>query len=211
MITIIIPTYLIDRELVKLTKTCLQTLRANTKRKDYELIVIDNASPIKMEYYADIYVRNKVNLGNGKAWNEGLKLASGDILLLADNDVEFSENWTDLIPHVTDDTIIFPKTFCREQTHPTAKLAGFFWLINRNTFNKLGYIPEQYGLGNFEDTDYFFFAQQNMVKLKCVENVTIKHYGRATCDKVAWIKDNFERNERLYVEKYGYNFPHLDN
>lgn len=210
MLSIIIPTYILDNQLKTLTRKCLQTLRQFTKRKDYELIIIDNASPIKIEYYADIYVRNKVNQGNAKSWNEGLKLASGDVFLLADNDVEFCEGWTSLLPHVVDDTIIFPKTFCREQTHPSAKLAGFFWLMNRATFNKLGYVPEHYGLGNFEDTHYFFLAQQNMVKLKCVEDVTIKHYGRATCDKVQWIRDNFDRNERLYVEKFGYNFPHLD-
>jgi len=208
-ISVIIPTYILDKQLAKLTRTCLHTLREFTPRKDYELIIIDNASPIKMEYSADVYVRNKENTGNGKAWNEGLKLAKGDILLLADNDVEFCKGWTDLLPYVTDNRIVFPKTWCREQPNPTAKLAGFFWLMNRFTYEKLGDIPEHYGLGNFEDTEYFFLAQKNLVELKCVEEVTIKHYGRATCDKVQWIADNFDRNERIYVEKFGYNFPHL--
>lgn len=209
MISVIIPTYVLDVQIKSLTKKCLQTLREHTNRKDYELIIIDNASPIKIEYFADIYVRNKVNKGNAQAWNQGLKLASGDTLLLCDNDVEFAKDWHK-IP-IEDDEIVFPRTWCREEDNPTEKLSGFFWLMNRKTFEKLGLVSEEYGLANFEDTDYFINAQKNGVKLKCKDTVTIKHYGRATCDKVDWVKDNYDKNERLYLQKNGYNFPFLNS
>jgi len=209
MLSIIIPLYILDDTLKALTQKCLNSLRMTT-RGAYELILVDNASPIQLRAKPDIFIKRKVNGGNARAWNDGLALSRGDKILLCDNDVEFPKGWEAILEDVIDDQIVFPRTWCREENEPTEKLSGFFWLMNRNTFNKLGYVSEDYGLANFEDTDYFFLAQKNGVKLKCIDKTTIKHYGRATCDKVAWVKDNYDRNEKLYIEKHGYNFPYLN-
>ena len=152
-ISVIIPIYLIDDQVKWLTDTCINSLISYTQ-EDYELIIIDNNSPMEVNYECDVYVRNKQNMGNAVAWNQGLALARGDFLLLADNDVEFEPGWEKLTES-TEEAIVFPATSLSEQLEPKQRLAGFFWMMNRDTFKKLGNISEEYGLAYYEDTDYF--------------------------------------------------------
>jgi GT2 family glycosyltransferase len=185
----------------------LSTLREFSKEW-YELIVIDNASPIKIDYKADILIQNKRNLGNSRAWNQGLKLATGDYLLLADNDVEFSLGWERMAGK---DSITFPLSKCGRQEDYVQQLAGYFWMMSRQTFEKLGYISEKYGLGYYEDTDYFMTAQQKGVPLVCYNEVKIYHHGRATSSKMDIMEDFVVKNKKLYETKFNGEYPKLSN
>ena len=199
MISVIIPVYLLDQQLVDLTTKCLQTLK-DTGR-DYELIIVDNGSPIRMDFDCDIYVRNKINTGQAHSWNQGLRLAKGDHLLLADNDVEFGENWEKMAEYA-DKTIVFPLTKCKEEDHFSAKLAGFFWMMSQETYRMLGDVCEDYGLGYYEDTDYYMNAQLKGIKLKCIDSVKVKHYGRATAEKIEDIDGLVDINNLKYRLKW---------
>ena len=90
--SIIIPCYILpdkDAELLTFLKRCIESIRCHTK--DYELILVDNGSPIGGEYMrdeADIYVRNQSNLGFAPAVNQGLKLARGEWLVVMNDDIE---------------------------------------------------------------------------------------------------------------------------
>ena len=74
-VSIIVPIYNFTTELYGLTKVALATLKAD------EHILVDNGSSIgEIKDWADIYVKNRVNLGFPKAMNQGFKLASGEII-----------------------------------------------------------------------------------------------------------------------------------
>lgn len=208
MISVIIPIYIIDEELRKLTEDCIESYFKHTSDGN-ELIIVDNASPIKDKnnWGADVYIRNNNNHGNAVAWNQGLRIARGDYLLLSDNDVLFSENWEGLADKKA---ITFPLTKCREENDFTQKLSGFFWMLSRGTYKKLGDVSEEYGIANFEDTDYFMRAQKMGIQLKCNPNTKILHHGRATCDKVPDVKEIWHKNERLYRQKYEGQYPTLN-
>ena len=93
------------------TACCLDSLKkyTNLDNGNIEVILIDNASIPKMEKFLANFVeselsqltphcrliRNNVNLGSYKAWNQGIECASGDYICIAHNDCIFSPNWLD--------------------------------------------------------------------------------------------------------------------
>ena len=202
MISVIMPIYILDKELEFLTRQAIDSLVG-----DYELIIIDNNSPIRMDIDCDILIRNKENLGNGKAWNQGLKIATGEHILLTDNDVKYSENWQELVSNKKE--IVFPLSKCSEDYEFKPKLSGFSWMINRQVLKEVGYISEDYGIANFEDTDYFRRAMIKGVDLACDHRVKVEHIGRATCDKVPEVKEIYKKNKAIYESKFGSEYPYL--
>lgn len=85
----------------EMLRLCLDSLAENT---DYpaEIIVIDNGgNPDDSNYILDwvrkglvnIYIRNKNNMHFGWAWNQGIKLATSEIICLTCNDIIFHKGW----------------------------------------------------------------------------------------------------------------------
>ena len=87
------PCYIAKQELVELTKNAVESFG------DVELIIIDDNSPQGGGYLrsiADIYVKNKENLGYGRSVNRGLKLATSQYIAIANNEVRISSNWQEV-------------------------------------------------------------------------------------------------------------------
>src|SRR3990167_1626078 len=87
---VIVPVWITDEETLALTEAAVASLVPHKR-----LIVIDNASTLgggRLREMADVYIRNKENLGYAKAVNQGLKLA-GKIAAVANNDIRVSSNW----------------------------------------------------------------------------------------------------------------------
>jgi len=82
----------------------LRSVKLNTKTDAVELILVDNGS--REDHHADfllaypelIYIRSEENLGFAGGNNLGIKVATGDYLLLLNNDTEITAN---LIPVLT--------------------------------------------------------------------------------------------------------------
>ena len=97
------------------TKLCLTSLIEQTSYPNYELIVVDNASTDGTpEYLAALarrfsHVRvlaNAENLGFAAANNQALASATGDVLILLNNDTIVPPGWmTRLVRHLDDPTI----------------------------------------------------------------------------------------------------------
>jgi GT2 family glycosyltransferase len=84
------------------TKLCLHTLLAGTRGANYDLIIVDNASTDATPAYLrevaakNPHVRlilNAENRGFSSANNQGLAVASGDVLVLLNNDTIVPPEW----------------------------------------------------------------------------------------------------------------------
>lgn len=84
------------------TKLCLESILVNTDYPSYEIIVIDNASTdgtgAYLRYLSRLHQRlravfNTENLGFAAANNQGLAMASGEILVLLNNDTIVPRGW----------------------------------------------------------------------------------------------------------------------
>jgi GT2 family glycosyltransferase len=91
---VIIPAWIINEQLIELTRNAVASIRQD---KDVQIIIIDNGSPMGgglLRELADIYIRNKENLGYAKAVNQGLKLCdNNDIVAISNNDIRVPANW----------------------------------------------------------------------------------------------------------------------
>ena len=81
------------------TRPAIESLRAHT-RQPYELIVVDNGSTDGTRAYLDTLerdgvrvIRNPTNRGIAAGWNQGLRAATGDCLMVLNNDVLVAGDW----------------------------------------------------------------------------------------------------------------------
>jgi GT2 family glycosyltransferase len=84
------------------TRMCLESVLASTRDREYELIVVDNASTDGTRPYLRELARrnprvrlvmNDVNAGFARACNQGLAVAEGDLLVLLNNDTLVPPWW----------------------------------------------------------------------------------------------------------------------
>jgi GT2 family glycosyltransferase len=82
------------------TKLCLESIRRYTREGSYELIIVDNGSTDGtiewLQEQPDLHViYNEENLGFPKGCNQGMAAATGDYMLLLNNDTIVTVNWLD--------------------------------------------------------------------------------------------------------------------
>lgn len=84
------------------TQACIESIRKYTKKGIYQLIVVDNLSTDgTREWLAEqtdiLTIFNNENVGFPKGCNQGIEVATGDDILLLNNDVLVTENWLELM------------------------------------------------------------------------------------------------------------------
>ncbi|MCU7519720.1 MAG: glycosyltransferase [Ignavibacteria bacterium] len=86
---------------LKFNKECINSILKHTKLK-YEIIIVDNASTdgtvtylknLQKKYARIKVILNDSNYGFPKAINQALKAASGNYLVIANNDIVVTEGW----------------------------------------------------------------------------------------------------------------------
>ena len=104
MVSIIIPHY--NGE--DLLYNCIDSIYKNISIKDFELIVVDNASTddsinrIKSNFQNVKIISSNSNLGYSGGCNLGATHASGKYLLFLNNDTEHSSEWIEKLVHFLD-------------------------------------------------------------------------------------------------------------
>ncbi len=98
-----------------LTHLCVESIFRNTTYPNYEVILVDNASSDDTRNYLRYLSRtsdrikvilNDKNFGFAKANNQGLKIATGEFLVLLNNDTVVPRGWFDpLLRHLENPTI----------------------------------------------------------------------------------------------------------
>lgn len=195
-----------------LTQVCIDSLKKYTK--DYELIIIDDGSTIKFKNYSDNknikILRNGVSFGYTRSVNIGIQKATGDYIVIANNDIVFTPNWSErMIKHFEkncDLGVLGPVTnkvngeqsidYNTDNTtfQYADRLVFFLVMIKKEVFSKIGVLDERFSPGGQEDTDFCFRARNNNYKVGIARNVFIYHYGSLT------FRDKFKNNINKSME-----------
>lgn len=175
-------------ELYELTKAAVATLKGAD-----ENILIDNASTVgEIKDWPDIYVRNKVNLGYPIAVNQGAKLANGDILAIANNDVRVADNWLQIAKEIFNEDEKIASVHYRMTNYDIPMKFGdktwimgkerwcssSFFVIRKEAF--LGY-DEEYKEGGYDDWDFWYRVRQKGWKTAYTTKSCYQHKHSSTC------------------------------
>lgn len=163
---------------------CVKSIVQNTKA-NYELVVVKDGPS---------YVESH---------NRGLKYAKGDYLIILNDDVEIQDpEW---VQKLTDPEAIVSWRLGQFHLAPIELPDAVCFGMSRATFEKLGYMDEQYKNGiNYEDTDYFLTAKDKGIPFKA-SDVKLDHKGYATIsaysndDEVNPLK---ELNRKIFFDKW---------
>ena len=229
-VSIIIPIWNINEDLEQLTKNALDSFKQtlSTEEDEFELIIIDNDSPITTNdfvYGSNIYLRNKSNLGFPKAVNQGFKIASGEFIAVVNNDVKVSENWwivaKEAFERVPKAGLVHfrmleynqPNTPA-DQIYPDGKerwCHGSFYVIKKEVIDKVGMYDENFILGGGEDWDYFKRIRKAGFKQVYTNGAFFQHKDSSTqlLRDQNERKESDEKNREYYKSKWG-EYPDIE-
>jgi GT2 family glycosyltransferase len=228
-----------------LTRLCLESILRNTEHPNYEIVVVDNASddgtPAYLRYLAAecpqvTVLLNEGNHGFARANNEGIARATGEYLVLLNNDTVVPPGWLSrLLRHLADPEVglVGPVTnfvgnearvevdyrnvaemeaFAREHTWARDgeaadihMLAMYCVALRRSTYEQVGLLDEQFGIGMFEDDDYAIRIRQAGLRVVCALDAFVHHFGQAAFGqliKTGEYNPLFEENRRRYEAKW---------
>jgi len=208
-ISIIVPLY----NQLAYTKGCLEGLR-RTVQPDTEVILVDNASSDgTAEFLTTLtgvqVIANRENRGCAGAWNQGVRAAAGEWLVILNNDVILSAGWLDgllgaaarwgldvLTPAIREGEYNYDiESYARELTGSMqnvlrrGKANGVCFMVNRRVFESVGYFDENFRVGQYEDADFFLRARIAGFHLGTVGGSFLHHYGSVTQDALKKARD----------------------
>lgn len=187
--SIIIPALFADHSFVDMTADCLKSLLDYDKPDQIIMVEGDGFS---------------VNVNNG------LRAATGDILIISNNDITFTPKWlTGLLEPLHEgydisSVVTSDQGWLTEDKITGGDRFGSLWAMKRVVYETLGGLDERYATGTFEDADYYLQAKEAGFKIGKNWGTLVEHIGRATFDKVDPKHNNFEQNKIKFKEKWGY-------
>lgn len=208
MISIIIPAYYYNQELVDMTADCLYSIYATTD-DDYEIILVDDGSPIRaLHEVSDIDIRLPDNQGYSAAVNAGLEAADGEIIIIGNNDLIFENNWLRGLLKVLDEGFDVATCWTSDQKYKLdavikeADRFGSLLAMKREVYDTIGGFDEQFR-GYFTDDDYRQRINQAGFTIGKNHNLVVEHVAKATYSVTDPEDNEFELAKRLYEIKHG--------
>lgn len=141
--------------------------------------------------------------------NRGLKQATGDILVIVNNDLQFIQD--DWLEHLTnplkDYDICSIRTTeegwdAEDRLEEDAKF-GSLWAMNRKVYDTIGGLDENFG-NYFEDLDYHQRAKDAGFKVVKNHNGLVEHIGKATFKEVDPEDEQYNKAMQKFIEKWGH-------
>jgi GT2 family glycosyltransferase len=207
-VSIIIPAYYIDDSYVEMTQDCVNSVRSTCK--PYEIIVVDDGSPVKAEIDFATNIRLPENKGYAGAVIKGYEHATGDVLIILNNDTLAVEGWYEglLDPIKQGYDIVSIRTsdsdgYDKEDKITEGDKFGSCWAIRTPVWHDLGGLSEEFGRGYAEDLDLWKRAKQKGYRIAKNHNATIFHEGKKTFKEIDPDDSYYMEALMKYKDKHG--------
>lgn len=199
-VSIVIPLY----NQLTYTRGCLESLAATTS-SDVEIILVDNASSDGTAAYLQtltdiVVISNAENRGFAGACNQGINVATGNWIVVMNNDVVLSSGWLDKMlqaavlhglemvsPAIREGLLNYEvEPYAADLTGQMQHVVrrgtvnGICFMAQRRVFETIGLFDENFRIGQYEDKDLFLRATRAGFQLGSVGAAFIHHFGSIT-------------------------------
>jgi glycosyltransferase involved in cell wall biosynthesis len=205
-----------NEELAVLTESAIASMR---QAPINQLIIIDNASSVRagmLRDNADIYIRNKVNVGYPKAVNQGMAISETEYVAIANNDIRVSPNWVEVAEEILENPKVGSVHFRMLKYEEPFSFGNDVWVggkerwchssffvIRRAAFQ--GY-DATYGKGGYDDYAHhqlmrsrgWMQAYTNKVSWQHMDSITYR-----TCEPPEERAKRDAWNKEYYKSKFG--------
>jgi len=212
--SIVIPTY---NNCEKYLKPCIDSIVKYTDMDLVQLVISANGCTDNTRSYLTYLntaiphlnvVWNDEPLGFAKATNEGIKVATSDKIVLLNNDTilldQPKNDWLNRLHSWGISTVLSQYSEITKR-----QFAVFFCvMIDKEVFNKIGFINEDFNIGDCEDIEFCYRAEENGYKIFDVGNkgdFPIYHVAEGTVHDPELVQnwDNtFLLNQLKLAKKY---------
>lgn len=199
----------------QMLRECIHSIQTHT-HLPHEIILVDNGStdnsvPFCLKKKIRV-VRLPKKTGFPVACNTGMKIASGESILLLNNDTLVTKGWLErmlsCLNHDPRTGIVGPMSNyangAQQISEPFTNLeeieakmkgpdpvkwkevnriVGLCMLIKREVVEKIGLLDERFSPGHYEDDDYCYRALLAGFKLKIAGDAFVFHHGSASFKK----------------------------
>jgi GT2 family glycosyltransferase len=203
---VIMPVYSMDETVINLTENAVNSL------KGFKLIIIDNGSTVGaglLREWADVYVRNKENLGYAKAVNQGLKLA-GSIVAVANNDIRVSPNWWDVAKEALKEPFVASVHYRMIPYDQSFNPGESTWLKGKERWCtssffvvKNEWLYDEHFQNSCDDWDYWHRVREEGFSTAYTNKAEYQHMDSFTRFKLPETDEQDRKNRKYYVEKWG--------
>lgn len=232
MISIVIPIY----QQLDMTDACINSIYESGV-VDTELILIDNGSipPYQADHINATLIRNEANLGFPVAVNQGIKAASGDVIVLLNNDVICTQGWQErLLAHLDSYSIVGPVTnyaagmqqvtipvyqdeqelniqaakWSKERNGESKEvdwIIGFCMTFKKSLWEEIGPFDESLWPCSGEEVDFCMKARKSGHKVGIAYDVYVHHEGSQT------FKEMEKAGQVSYKDSCHRNDRHLES
>jgi len=224
--SIIILCHNLNYPLFHYTGNCIGSVREHTKLP-YEIILVDNGSPIKpqrlSDYKADKVIQNEENKGIAAAWNQAIRVSSGEYVCLLNNDTMVFDSWLEGLQEALQDldlvmaTPMYGEPFSRAvEASDKAKLwegrdfreafsdfRDFSCVLARKSlFREIGTFDEQFFV-YLEDLDFLKRMDEAGKKYASTKKVNTYHVIGGTSTGMVETPDLMNESREKFKEKWG--------
>lgn len=209
MNSVIIPCYFLDESYITMTEKCVQSLKDTTD--DLEIIIIDDGSPISPKPIDGTkYFGRTINGGYTSAVNLGLYRATGDVLIIANNDITFLPGWYEALMKPIEmgyDISTIRTTDCdgweTEDKITDDDKFGSLFAMKREVYDLLGGFSKRFR-GYFADLDYRRRALNAGLKIGKNHNGLVEHIGKKTYSESDPADNEFLEMRDKYMKVWGF-------
>jgi GT2 family glycosyltransferase len=213
--SIILATLVRKKRHVKMVEKCIDHIK--TFSKDYELIIVDDCSPLHAEYLkeqADTYIRHEGgNKGCAVGWNDGLRVATGEYLVIISDDVFVSEGWLECMENALN---LFPNALAsmpRVANMPAGLkpeecrtwIPASCFMLRKECLDIVGYFDEQFHPYNYEDVDYWTRIYQAKRTVARDYSVSVQHLEGQVIHSFEESDVVDKKNRNKYLAKWGFD------
>ena len=203
------PVWLKDPDLVSLTENAVKSLREN----DIQLTIIDNGSPLgggALREWADLYIRNPVNLGYARAVNQGLQMHFGDVVAIANNDIRVSPNWKEVAEEILKDKEVCSVHFRMIPYDQPFNPGQDTWVGGKERWCSSSFFVvraehfyDENLLNSYDDYEYWYRWRKSGYKQAYTNKSEYQHLDSSTVQRLPEHTEENKKNYEYYKEKHG--------